>query len=636
VILGFLKNKMANISFYLILSLPILIGLLLIAVITDIVYSGGRRESMAAKAESFLIEQSLRFAAQPAKKVGEVVVVSADESDYKFFTHVKGSSLRDLEIEEYARVVEKIASFKPSYIIVNWLHYAHKNMETDLEPFVRRLARLSNVSNIYLAFPSKLVHAVPELIKDNLKVLEANDCVYRVNSFCSYNKAWDSWMIQNLVNFFWKPIPSMHISDNLPHKTSNFLLNLPLADSMTQLNFRETLKSKQGKSIFFEKAVFVGNDLSQDSRFWQSKYLIERTFIASSKNKSDLTKFGVPFHVFWAQMAQMFIDESTVAVPSRRVGLFVLIVLAAIIVFSLMKVGPAASFGCFLLYILLYPIVNFFLLRFLGGYVPVFDMIYGGFITFICSSFIFISFTNYRSWMDHIKERHFEHTLDLKSNFISLISHNLNTPIAKLQGLVDAIILGELSEEHKLLYQTRKEIFDMLITTRSVLLLMSLDEGTAHTQALSVDKVYEDLVNSLEGNFERLQIEGEVTLLSSHESPIEYEQVQIDLRLMSHLGLCLLSLLGNDVSQVSVSLGLSDSLNSRKLVLTGRYKNIAESSRIYEVLRTPLDVDLKDRLMEEDFNFATKVSLLRETAKFYQGNLLASIDQEDMFVQIQL
>jgi len=633
-IFGFIKKRLPNLEFYLTLSLPILMGIILIAVITNIVYSGGRRGSMAAKAEGFLIEHSLKFAAEPAKKPGEVIIVSADESDYQVFPHVQGSSLRDLEIEEYARVVEKIAYSKPKYVIVNWLHYAHKDMESDLEPFVRRLARLSNVADIYLAFPSRLFHAVPEMIKDNLKILESNDCVYRVNSFCSYNKEWDVWLIQNIVNFSWDPIPSMHVSDNLPHKTPNFLLNLPLADSMTKMNFQDVLSGKKDSNLFSGKAVFVGNDLKQDSRFWQSKYLIERTFIASSKNKSDLTKYGEPFHVFWAQMAQMFVDESTIAVPSRRLCLFALIVLAAIIVFSLMKVGPAASFGCFLIYILLYPIINFFLLKFLGGYVPVFDMIYGGFITFICSSFIFISFTNYRSWMGHIKEKHFEHTLDLKSNFISLISHNLNTPIAKLQGLVDAIILSDLSDDRELLYETRKEIADMLITTRSVLLLMSLDEGTSHTQTLSISKLYEGLSTNLEGVFERLLIDGKVELLPNSDGGIEFEQVQIDPRLVNHLGLCLLSLLGDGADHVDISLGLDE--RTKKLILAACYKDMAENSRVYEILNTPLNSEVKSRLMDEDFNFATKISLLRESAKFYDGQIIVSTDNKDMIAQIQL
>ena len=409
----------------------------LIAIVISTLWFGGKRESLAAYAESSLLKFALKYSTTEAIQTDRVVVISAKDTDYQSIRHAANVSIRDASIEEYASILEQVAAHEPSMIVVSWLASAHPLTTDYLRPLTDTIDRLNITDRTVIAVHLYTAGAVPDEIQRKYQIAEARDCYYDVNIFCSWQPEW-TWMPQRVAaKFFSEPKP-WRISTNLPHTLPNFILNLPQTSSLTTysfLDFRPPVTAEITKGA----AVFIGNDITQELHFRENKDLLQRTFIASSPAHKTLQTDGIPFHVFWAAMTQMFIDDHTVAVVPEVLCTFVLILMCLAILIAIAKVGGRAL-GPFLICALSLPIANLIGVRYFAVYMPVVPLIIAGFAMFIAAAFTIVAYNSYRRARLHALVLAAESTSDIKQNFISLISHNLNTPVAQLRGLLDMLI----------------------------------------------------------------------------------------------------------------------------------------------------------------------------------------------------
>lgn len=496
------KVLAARIPHWFRLIAPILLGSALIGIVISTIWFGGKRESLAAYAESNLLRFALNFSVRPADNHAQVVVISVRDADLHALDKAPLAPLKDAHITEYAAVLERVASTNPKLMVVSWLGNAQPLTVDYLQPLTDTIDRLGIADKTILAIHFYATGSVPEELSRKYQIAEARDCYYEVNSFCTWNPSW-SWMPQRIANAFWKEKAPWTLSTNLPHTLPNFVLNLPDITSIPTFSFLD-FKQAGATKINEGAVIFIGNDSTQDIQFRNNKDLLQRTFVASSPSTRSLMTDGIPFHVFWAGMAQMFIDGRTIAVVPAWLCRVALVLMCLLIMVSIRYLRGTAL-GPFLLCALSLPLLNALGLRYAGVYMPVVPIIAAGFALFIAATFISISVYSYRRWRLLAAEGAAEQTADIKENFISLISHNLNTPIAQLKGLLDVLIYRQKGAPTNLT-QALVYLEYMRITVRAVLNTSWITENAASVTPVTVRQFWDHLLESEQTVMNRMKI----------------------------------------------------------------------------------------------------------------------------------
>jgi hypothetical protein len=418
------------------LFFPLILGSLLILIVVKIMYFGGKRESLAAQSESAIIRWALAYAAEPTLSANKVVTISVTDDDLPALERAPHPQLIDAHIREYAAVLEQVAASQPDWIVVSWLTYAHPITQEYLQPLTDVIDRLQLRSKTTLAVNLYASGTIAPEFMSAYNIVEARDCYYEINAFCTVAPDW-SWMPQQIINRYFKTEPRWHVSKNLPHTLPNVLLNLPTANSMTKhpfLDFRPPVMAELQQG----SVVFIGNDTTQSLHFRDNKDALQRTFTASSSPRRTLLKDGIPWHLFWASMTSMFIDGKTIAVVPEWVDWASIVLITAAILLSIRSLGGAALAPFFVCAISL-PFANMIGVYFFAVYMPVIPIVIAGLIVFTAATFTTVAYSSYKKWRLQAAEDLAESTADIKENFIHLISHNLNTPIAQLRGLLEIL-----------------------------------------------------------------------------------------------------------------------------------------------------------------------------------------------------
>lgn len=462
------------------LLFPIILGAVIIYIVVTIMYFGGKRESLSARAEATMIRWALSIAAKPADPSNKVLTISVTDDDLPALERAPHLLLVDAHIREYAAVLEQVAASEPAWIVVSWLTYAHPVTPEYLKPLTDVIDRLNIRNKTTLAVNLYASGTIQQEFMTAYNIVEARDCYYDVNSFCTVSSEW-TWMPQQVMNRFFRDPKPWDVSTNLPHTLPNVLLNLPTASSVVQhsfLDFRPPVMTEVAK----DSVVFIGNNTSQALHFRDNKDALQKTFSASSKPRRTLLKDGMPWHVFWASMASMFIDNQTVAVAPDWVDVIAIIIVALAIIFAIKALGGAALAPFFVCAIGL-PIANIIGVSAFRVYMPAMPVIIAGMVVFTAAIFITVAYSSYTKWRLQAAEKLAESTADIKENFIHLISHNLNTPVAQLRGLLEVLNAesstdDQLGRAYRLLEYVRIIVQCVLNTTTMASQPLALSENS--------------------------------------------------------------------------------------------------------------------------------------------------------------
>lgn len=489
--------------------IPLVFGFAISLILTSVLYGGHKRDRLASQAEKYLIEFALRGAKREATSKEKISVVSLTENDLSVFPSSTNKKYKGADISAYAEVLEKIALSKPKLIFLSWFPEAHLTSEQYLKPIIDVIARIGDNTKVFIAYPVAEIGLLPDKLREAVSILEGDDCHYEVTSYCSYDKNWSGkWIIQTIADLFWDEdeakLPRYHISTNLPHTWPNYLVNVPRPDSLREYSFSDV---RDGQVNFSGDAVFIGDRLIQRPEFAVSAQVLQRLFTIHDDATRDISEAGTPYHVFWAQLAQMFHDRQTVAVLPAWLTQC-MIVIYCLTMFYLLWRYPAYWALCFLLVVsLALPFLNRLFLRHFGFYAPCFDIIYAGFLAFLYPAFGLLSVELYRRWQLAALERTLQNTEALKRNFISLISHNLNTPVARMQGLVDMLcVMPEADKLSSLLQPLREEIARLQLCVRGVLISSSLSDRTFHESNYSAQSLQDEMEALIKPLLDRLGI----------------------------------------------------------------------------------------------------------------------------------
>ncbi len=515
------------------IATPLVVAVTLLTLFINSMHYGGVRESLASKAEAELINLSLLISIQDTNN--DSVVISVKDEDLEYVRRAPSSSLKDAAISEYAKILNSVLKSNPRHVFISWLAGAHSLNKKYLRSVLAVIDTHQAHERVTIALPLSISGKVSEELAQNYDIIDGDDCVYEVNRFCSYLPNY-GWVIYRVTQKARYQIPKHAVSTNMPHKSPNFLLNLPTRNSLAELSFRD-IALNGVSSAHFGKTFFIGNDTAQKLKFQNSKYVLQRTFTVESDSKGTLLYSGQPFHVFWAQIGQMASNNDYVGITSKTRTIASAIILCCLILFGFKLLGTSGAFAVWAVCLFWFPLFNGFIIRYYGWYVPQFGILFSGFMFFLVITFLLQSVNIYNQSKSYSRARAFSDVAEVKGNFISLISHNLNTPIAQIVGLLDILVASpQHISDIKVMEKSIRLISQIHLCVRSVLLSTAIDQGNLGigqcTLASLIDRFDKDNMSALQ------KIGYEVEIIQTDE----FGGIAIDEKIFRHILSCSIAL----------------------------------------------------------------------------------------------
>jgi signal transduction histidine kinase len=255
-------------------------------------------------------------------------------------------------------------------------------------------------------------------------------------------------------------------------------------------SFLSLLKGRVDGSLFSGKIVIIGRDIQTTSRDYVrtpfSRDVVAMTIIELAANSMEtLIQNSAPIRV------PQWINIVITGVISYFT---VIVVLTATPTTGLLLLGSAlfAYFGLSILVL------------WLGGY---WIGVAHPFIAIFICYYFFIPYRliieNRRSWEYYQKNKLLTQVEELKTNFLSMMSHDLKTPIARIQGMADVVCndSNPLSSTQKEAIETLKHSSDELLEFVSGILSLGRIESKAiqlHLHSKDVNALVREVILKLE------------------------------------------------------------------------------------------------------------------------------------------
>ncbi|MFN7824927.1 MAG: ATP-binding protein, partial [Pseudobdellovibrionaceae bacterium] len=256
----------------------------------------------------------------------------------------------------------------------------------------------------------------------------------------------DQWMMHPesaaLFNTEAKDLLSIRGTFNL-FEAEQALINFHRKGYFPTSEFAEVISVSSALDIK-GKIVLIGDDLNQEAK----KY-IQTPFDRSVK--------GMTMTEMHANMIQTLIENSAPVKAPPWLNLFFTIIISILTVHVVLTWSPGRG-----ILILVATAASFFLVGYLffwwGGIVI--EMIHPLITIFLCYYF-FIPYRliveNRKSWEYYQKHKLLSEVETLKTNFIGMMSHDLKTPLARIQGMTEII-----AKDASPLSNPQREALDMI------------------------------------------------------------------------------------------------------------------------------------------------------------------------------
>ncbi|MFM6930318.1 MAG: ATP-binding protein [Bdellovibrio sp.] len=268
--------------------------------------------------------------------------------------------------------------------------------------------------------------------------------------------------------------------------------------------FEEVAKDNSDLSRFKDKLVLIGTDLNIN----ESDYI--RT--PFSKIPSAMTRIEMQANI----IDTLIRNSAPVKVPPfvNWVLLALVSVLAIQIVLSM---SPAKGLIILVSTLFGFASVAFLLFWCFNLWLPMAHPLLAGFLCY----YFFIPYRliieNRRSWEYYQKNKLLSQVEELKTNFISMMSHDLKTPIARIQGMTNVILTDNvaLSSQQREAVDTIKHSSDDLLKFINAILNYGRIESEGvqlHLQTKDINNVLQEVIKKHEflAKVKRIQIVSEL------------------------------------------------------------------------------------------------------------------------------
>lgn len=265
--------------------------------------------------------------------------------------------------------------------------------------------------------------------------------------------------------------------------TDQSYINFHAARTYPATNFHDLISGKVNLERFKNKIILIGTDLE----------LNESEYILSPFNRQANGMTLIEHH---ANTIDTLIQNSSPVKASKYINWFFIVLASMLTIHIVLTIKPAQGLILLGATIVGFVAINFTAYWFLGLWLPM----AGPLLTLFLCYYFFIPYRliveNRRSWEYFQKNKLLSQVEELKTNFISMMSHDLKTPIARIQGMTDVILSDSvpLSSQQQEAVDTIKHSADDLLKFITTI----LNYGKIESQGVQLNLRSKDINNLLQ------------------------------------------------------------------------------------------------------------------------------------------
>lgn len=262
------------------------------------------------------------------------------------------------------------------------------------------------------------------------------------------------------------------------------------AGSYPRLSFEQVASGSFQPGRFKDKVVIIGSDTA----------ITSQDYISTPYSRDIQAMTTVEMH---ANMIDTLIfNKAPRATPQWLNVLFVFLI-SVLTIHVVLSVKPLKGLGILLLTLILFSVFSYSLLAFIGVWIKMAQPILAIFLVY----YFFIPYRliveSRRSWEYYQKHKLLSQVEELKTNFISMMSHDLKTPIARIQGMADMILRDPmpLSSGQRESVDTIKASADDLLKFINAILAYGRIESEGvqlHLESKDINKLITEVVRKHE------------------------------------------------------------------------------------------------------------------------------------------
>ncbi len=314
--------------------------------------------------------------------------------------------------------------------------------------------------------------------------------------------------------------PEIRVEDNVGGlfnylESRQAFINFRPAGTYPRFSFVQVMNRQTSESDIAGKIVIVGRDLNTVSK----DYI--RTPYSREINGMTL----IEMH---ANMLDTLIQNSAFIRAPNWLNLILTALICILTVYVALAVKPAQGLMLLSGAVGVFCLISFLMFWWFEVWVV---MAHTLLATFVCYYFFIpyrLIMENRRSWEYFQKNRLLTQVEELKTNFLSMMSHDLKTPIARIQGMTD-VVLNEpqhLSETQKeALLTVRKSSEELLEFVSSILNLGRIEskELKLHLQSKDPNQLLKEIIGKYEylANSKKIEISTELEPMFSLKMDVD-------------------------------------------------------------------------------------------------------------------
>lgn len=393
---------------------PFFFMILLLCFLAFSLFKGQEHRSLIAEIEERWIDASLFLAGQRIPKL----------RNNQIFL-----SLGYLSEEWKWAVLKKIYEKNPKFVFLFYLDFFLKNEES--KSFFKGVS--SKTKTVFTLDPSRNRLLEESLKNSKILILENDTCELTHQRICVYNEARKNWIGKYLLDSFCKEKEFSFLSQGLYRILPSFLVYLAPSQNVFYIEEENEVDILLSNSFLEDKIVFVDFLLKKENKREEEKI----THLFSNKHYSR--------SLFWYDFLQQISDHDFISIASNQTRSLFWIFSLSLMSLFLFSFDFFGLF-CFTLMLMLFVLFfNAFFVFFFRVYIPVAALSFFLFSLALVGGFLKLSYASYCREIDLLREKENQDLKNFRRMVISIISHNVNTPLAQIQGLLD-LVKSELNE----------------------------------------------------------------------------------------------------------------------------------------------------------------------------------------------
>ncbi len=293
----------------------------------------------------------------------------------------------------------------------------------------------------------------------------------------------------------------------------------PLNSRISSIPFHRVVVGNFPKGFFKDKIVLVGPQyLSNSSDFIQTPF---------EKETARTPKLAVH-----ADVIESLISEKTIYDVEDITTQVASVLIAILLSYIISRVQPVKGLMITILLIIGILLTSYFMFITFGWWIKLSHLVLSIFVVY----YIWVPFRAIEEYQTRyaIQEetKLLKQVDNLKQNFISLMSHDLKTPVAKIAGIADILKLkfNNTPEQTELIDNVVNSTKELNNFINSILDLTKIE-----SQNLTLRKESKDVNKIIEGIIEKLEFEAEAKQMTIESELSPLYPIQIDTVLMNRV-----------------------------------------------------------------------------------------------------